>query len=86
MLVLGTVGSDGLDLSIVSADGESESDNRVTRANEFKPVIRNSSGSGSLVEELLDILKETGLFLLVFYLTKGGSGLNGGGTGKRAGT
>ena len=33
MLVLGTVGSDGLDLSIVSADGESESDNRVTRAN-----------------------------------------------------
>jgi len=71
MLVLGTVGSDSLDLSIVSTDRESESDDRVTRADEFKPVFGNSSGSSCLVEELLDILKEAGFLLHVGDLSKG---------------
>lgn len=71
MLVLGTVGSDGLDPAIVSADRESESDDRVTRADQFKPVFGNSGGSGCLVEELLDILKEAGFLLHVSDLSKG---------------
>jgi len=39
VLVLSSVGSDGLDLAIVSADGEGESNDVVTLADEFKPVF-----------------------------------------------
>lgn len=41
MLVLSSVGSDSLNLAVVSANGEGESNDVVTLADEFKPVFRD---------------------------------------------
>jgi hypothetical protein len=62
MLMLSSVSSDCINLAIVSADGESKSNDIVALTDEFEPVSRDRSSLGGFVEEHLNILQEAGLF------------------------
>jgi len=67
VLVLSTVASDSFDLTIVTADGDRESDNVVTCADQFEVVLRDSGLGGGAVEEKFNLLEETGLFGFIFH-------------------
>ena len=70
MLVLCSVASDHFDLSVISLDWESESNNVIASPNHFKNIRFDSSFTGCLVVEKLNLLKETRLFLLVLDLAE----------------
>jgi hypothetical protein len=60
MLMLGTVTSDVFNCTIVTTNGDGESDDVIAGTDKFKIVLADTSlGCGS-VEEEFDLLKETG--------------------------
>ena len=67
MFVLSTVAGDGLDLTIVTADGDRESDDVVASADQFKIVFGDAGLGGGTVEEKFDLLEETRLFGFVLH-------------------
>ena len=67
MLVLGTVASDRLDLTIVTADRNRKSDDIVASSNQLEVVFGDSGFGSSAVEEKFDLLEETRFFGFVFH-------------------
>jgi len=63
--VLGSVASDGLEGSVVSAEGNVESDNGLAGLDEVEELGVDAGLGSGLVEEELDLLEETGLLELV---------------------
>ena len=62
MLVLSAIASNGLNLTVVTADGNRESDNIVTGADQLKVVFGDTSFRSSAIEEKFNLLEETRLF------------------------
>lgn len=71
MLVLGTVASDVFDLTIVTADGDRESNDVVACADQFEIIFGDASLGGGTVEEKFDLLEETRLFGFVLHGREG---------------
>jgi hypothetical protein len=65
------VASDGLDSTIVAAEGNIESNDGVASLNQAQVLLGNVSLGGGAVEEELDLLEEAGLFELVELRTEG---------------
>jgi hypothetical protein len=63
MLVLGAIASDVFNLTIVTTDGNGESDDIVASTDEFEVVLADTSLRCGSVEEEFDLLKETGFFV-----------------------
>jgi len=63
--VLGTVAGDSVKVSVVTTEGDVESDDRVARLDHLKVLGIDSSFGSSRVVEKLDLLKETGLVVFV---------------------
>lgn len=64
MLVLGTVTSDVLNSSIVTTDGDGESDNVIASTDEFKIVLADTGLGCGAIEEKFDLFKETRFFVV----------------------
>jgi hypothetical protein len=71
MLVLSTVASDVFDLTIVTADGDRESNDVVASADQFKIIFGDAGLGGGTVEEKFDLLEETRLFGFVLHGREG---------------
>lgn len=65
VLVLGTVAGDSFNRTIVTADGDLESDDVVACADQFEVVFGDSSLGCGTVEEKFDLLEETGFFCFI---------------------
>ena len=62
MLVLSAIAGNGLNLTVVTADGYGESDNIVAGADQLKIVFGDTSLRSSAIEEKFNLLEETRLF------------------------
>jgi len=65
------VASDGLDSTIVAAEGNIESNDGVASLDQAQVLLGNVSLGGGAVEEELDLLEEAGLLELVELGTEG---------------
>jgi hypothetical protein len=71
MLVLGAVAVHNLDLAVVAANRNTESNDVVAGADHLKVILGDAGLLGGAVEEHLDLLEETGLLLTVLDPAEG---------------
>ena len=63
--VLGTVAGYGVEVAVVTTEGDVESDDRVARLDHLEVLGIDSSFGSSRVVEKFDLLEETGLVIFV---------------------
>jgi len=63
--VLGSIAGDGLESTVVSAQGDVKSNDSLARSNEIQVLLFNASQDCGFVEEKFNLLEETGFEVLI---------------------